>query len=65
MENETKAMLRATIRALSGFCTETAPEEYLQQLFAALLEGDVAKAKALAEEANGWVREWEKETYEE
>ena len=61
MEDQTKAMLRHTVRMLSGFCTEEGPEEWLKQIFDAVLDGNESKAKALAEEASAWVLEWEKD----
>lgn len=65
MQNEQKAMLRHTVSMLAGFCTEEGPEEFLKQLFDAVLEGDEAKAEKIRSEAAGWVLEWEKETYED
>jgi hypothetical protein len=59
MENEQRAMLLHTIRMLSGFHTEEGPEQYTNALFEAVLEGNTAKAIELAEEAAGWVRQWE------
>jgi uncharacterized protein (UPF0297 family) len=48
---------------LAGFCTEGAPEEFLNQIVEALLGGDEAKVEALANEATEWVHKWEREVY--
>jgi hypothetical protein len=65
MTYEQKAMLRQTTAMLSGFCTEDAPETFLNEIFGAVLEGDETRAIALAEEATRWVKQWEKEVYDE
>jgi hypothetical protein len=62
--NEQKSMLRHTVSMLSGFCAEEGPEEFLKQIFAAVLEGEAAKAMELAEEASSWVLEWERKMEE-
>jgi len=62
MQNEQKAMLRHVVDMLAGFCIEDGPQEFLNQIFEAVLEGETTKAMELAEEAAGWVREWEKKT---
>ena len=59
-----KAKIRHVVRMLAGFCTESAPEEFLNQLVEAILEADEARTEALASEATAWVLNWEKDTYE-
>ena len=59
MDEERKAKIRTAVRMFAGFCTEDVPEDALTRIVDALLEGDLAKAEAVADESSDWVAAWE------
>ena len=63
MTNEQKSNIQALVRALAGFCTHEGPENFLNALVAKLVEGEFDEA--LVEEAWGWIKDFETETYED